>query len=132
MLQTQVVEVLGEGMMLENIQKVIDSLEAQKEKPFAVIMSKKNFEVLLNTIKQDRLIVQGIPNKAPPSIGKEGLILFGVRIKGNKYFPEDSILCVTKDGYDKIKGEAISNLLNMKNETWEERAERIKRFLRKY
>lgn len=115
-------------MKLEDIQLAIDAMEGQLQKPFAVIMSPKNYEALMNTIKQERLIVQGVPNKASPSIGKESLMLFGMLIKAHKYFPDDSFLCVTKDGYDKIRGEAISNLLNMKSETWEERAERIKRF----
>lgn len=92
----------GEEMKLEYIQKAINALKKQKEKPFAVIMSPKNLDALVNTIKQDRLIVQGIPNKAPPSIGKEELILFGMLIKAHRYLPEDSFYCVTKDGYDKL------------------------------
>ena len=112
---------MGEGMMLENIQKVIDSLEAQQEKPFAVIMSPKNLKALMNEMNQENIIISDEPT-----------MLFGLRIEAHKYFPEDQVLCVTKDGYDKIKGEAISNLLNMKCETWEERAERIKRFLSEF
>lgn len=99
-------------MKLEDIQRMINSLKAQKEERFAVIMSPKNFKGLLNEMARQNLIIQ-----------KEPLMLSGQRIEAWPYFPEDSILCVTKDGYDKLTAKPkMEDLIIFPTKLFEEKA----------
>jgi hypothetical protein len=83
---------LGDKMKLEDIQRTIDALKEQGEVPYAVIMSPENFKHLQGSLGHLCIITP-----------KEPLVLFGVRIETFPLFPEGSILCVTEDGYEKIK-----------------------------